>query len=119
MTALFLGLGLVFGFVSLSLGPLGLIEALIVLGLVFFQVRRFPERAGAYLFGMSLLPVAILGAIVSRVPACGHQGPGTQCYTAITLVALVAYSAGGLAGAVLLGVALRRTLGATTRSQSA
>jgi hypothetical protein len=119
MTALFLVLGLVFGFISLWLGPLGLIEALIVLGLVLFQVRRFPERGGAYLFGMSLLPVLILASIVSRVPACGHQAAGTQCYEPVTLVALTAYSAGGLAGAVLLGIALRRIFGAPTASPSA
>ena len=47
VAAAFLALGLVFGFVSLALGPLGLLEALIVLGLVLVQVRRFPERAGA------------------------------------------------------------------------
>ena len=118
MVAVFFFLGLVFGFVSLYLGPLGLIEALIVLGIVLFQVRRFPERGGAYLFGMSLLPLAILAAIVSRVPQCGHQAAGAQCYEPLTVVALVAYGAGGLVGAVLLGVALRRLYGATTASES-
>lgn len=118
MTGVFFVLGLVFGFVSLYLGPLGLIEALIILGLVLFQVRRLPERGGAYLFGMSLLPVGILGAIVARVPACGHTASATQCYQPITIVALVAYAVGGLVGAVLLGIALRRLFGVTTASPS-
>lgn len=118
MTAVFFFLGLIFGFVSLYLGPLGLIEALIVLGLVLFQVRKFPERGGAYLFGMSLLPLAILTAIVSRVPQCGHQAAGAQCYEPVTIVALVAYGVAGLGGAALLGIALRRLYGVTTASES-
>ena len=111
IAAAFFGLGLVFGFVSLALGPLGLIEALIVLGLVLVQVLRFPERTGAYLVGASLLPVIILGSIVSRMPSC----PGgrvaiaaSQCYAPITVPALLAYAVAGLGGAILTGVALRR-----------
>lgn len=116
MVAAFLALGLVFGFASLWLGPLGLIEALIVLVLVLVQARRFPERIGAYLVGTSLLPVAILLAIISRVPACGPARTG--CYGPLTIVALVAYSVGGLVGAALLGIALRRLFGAATASRS-
>jgi len=115
MVAVFLALGLLLGFVSLWLGPLGLIEALVVLVLVLVQVRRFPERIGAYLFGMSLLPVAILAAIISRVPACGPATTG--CYGPLTIVALVAYGVGGLVGAALLGVSLRRLFGASAASR--
>jgi hypothetical protein len=70
----FLVLGLVFGYVSVALGPLGLAEALIVLGLILLQVRRFPERSGAYLVGMSILPVIALASIVSRMAACTGVG---------------------------------------------
>jgi hypothetical protein len=103
---------LLFGFVSLALGPLGLIEALIVLGLVLVQVRRFPERSGAYLVGASILPLIVLASIVARMPAC--SGPGgavstaPQCYAPITVPAMAGYAAAGLVGAILLGVALRR-----------
>ena len=104
-------LGLVFGLVSVSLGPVGLIEALIVLGLVLLQVRRFPERSGAYLLGTSILPVISLAAIVARVPACPSAGVPTtapECYAPITVPAIGAYAVAGLAGVVLLGIALRR-----------
>jgi hypothetical protein len=95
--------------VSLALGPLGLIEALIVLGLVLVQVRRYPERTGAYLVGMSTLPVIILGSIVARLPACPvHGNPAQQCYVAITLPALIGYTLVGLIGALLVGVTVRR-----------
>ncbi len=107
----FLVLGLVFGFVSVALGPLGLIEALIALGLVLVQVRRFPERSGAYLLGASILPVIILGSFVARMPPC--PGPGVastaaECYAPITAPAIAGYAIAGLVGAVLLGIALRR-----------
>lgn len=102
---------MVFGFVSLALGPLGLIEALIVLGLVLVQVRRFPERSGAYLVGMSLLPLIILASIVTRMPPCPATGAASaapQCYAPITMPALLAYAMAGVGGAILTGVALRR-----------
>jgi hypothetical protein len=104
-------LGLVFGFVSLALGPLGLLEALIVLGLVLVQVRRFPERSGAYLVGMSLLPLIVLASIVIRLPSCpagAARSTAPQCYALITVPALLGYALAGFAGAVLTGVALRR-----------
>jgi len=96
--------------VSLALGPLGLIEALIVLGLVLIQVRRMPERTGAYLVGMSLIPVIVLASIVFRLPACPSPVPktATQCYAAFALPALIAYGVVGVIGAVLLGNAVRR-----------
>ena len=100
-----------FGFVSLALGPLGLIEALIVLGLVLVQLRRFPERSGAYLVGMSLLPLIILVSIVTRMPSCpagGALSTTPQCYAPITQPAILGYALAGLAGAILTGVALRR-----------
>ena len=102
---------MVFGYVSVALGPLGLAEALIVLGLIVLQVRRFPERSGAYLLGMSVVPVIALASIVSRMPACpssGALGTASQCYAPITVPAIAGYAVAGLAGAVLLGVALRR-----------
>lgn len=89
------------------MGPLGLIETLIVLGLILVQVRRYPERAGGYLVGMSILPVIILGSIVARMPACPVHGP-TQCYVAITVPALILYALAGLVGAILVGRTLRR-----------
>ena len=107
----FLVLGLVFGFVSVALGPLGLIEALIVLGLVLLQVRRFPERSGAYLLGTSILPVISLAAIVARVPACPPAGVPTtapECYAPITVPAIAVYVVASLVGVVLLGIGLRR-----------
>jgi hypothetical protein len=92
------------------LGPLGLIEALIVLGLVLVQVRRFPERSGAYLVGMSLLPLIILTSIVTRLPPCPQAGAPTaqQCYAAVAVPVMAGYALAGFAGAVLTGVALRR-----------
>jgi len=106
----FLVLGLIFGFVSLALGPLGLIEALIVLGLVLVQVRRLPERSGAYLVGFSIIPVIALASIVFRLPACPSPVPSTapQCYAPLAVPALIAYVIAGLIGAVLLGTTLRR-----------
>ena len=101
-------IGVVLGFVSLWLGPFGLIQAALVFGLVVVQVRRFPERTGAYLVGVSLLPVIILGSIVSRMPACdaGRSATG-ECYASVTGPALLAYAVAGVAGALLLGVFIR------------
>jgi hypothetical protein len=102
---------LVFGFVSLALGPLGLVEALVVLGLVLVQVRRFPERTGAYLIGMSLLPLIILATLVVRLPAC-PAGVVTKsappCYAPITVPAMLGFGLLGFTGAVVTGLALRR-----------
>jgi hypothetical protein len=111
----FLVLGLIFGFVSLALGPLGLIEALIVLGLVLVQVRRLPERSGAYLVGMSIVPVIVLASIVIRLPACPTPLASTapQCHAPIAVPALIGYAVVGLSGALLLGIALRRLWSAT------
>ena len=111
IAAAFLGLGLIFGFVSFALGPLGLIEALIVLGLVLVQVRRFPERTGAYLTGASIVPLVILASLVARLPACPGSGAlptSASCYAPITVPAIVAYGLAGLVGAIVLGLALRR-----------
>jgi hypothetical protein len=106
---LFLVIGLVLGYVSLWLGPFGLILAALVFGLVVVQVRRFPERTGAYLVGVSLLPVIILGSIVSRMPACdGTRSTSGECYAAVTAPALIAYAITGVVGALLLGIFLRR-----------
>lgn len=109
MTVLFFFLGLVFGYVSLALGPLGLIEAAVVLGIVLWQVRRFPERSGAYLTGLSLLPVIVLSTIVTRVPICnGTSTTATQCYAPIAIPALGGFAVAGLIGVILLGRTLRR-----------
>jgi hypothetical protein len=94
-----------------ALGPLGLAEALIVLGLILFQVRRLPERSGAYLIGLSILPLIALASIVSRMPACPASGVLTtapQCYAPITVPAIAGYAVAALAGVVLLGIGLRR-----------
>ena len=103
-------LGLIFGFVSLALGPLGLIEALVVLGLVLVQVRRLPERSGAYLVGMSVIPVIVLASIVFRLPACPTPAASTgpQCYAPLAVPALIGYAVAGVIGALLFGFALRR-----------
>ena len=82
-----------------------------MLGLVMVQVRRYPERPGAYLVGMSILPVIVLASIVSGMPACPGSGAlsgARQCYAPITVPAMGGYAIAGLVGAVLLGVALRR-----------
>ena len=106
----FLVLGLIFGFVSLALGPLGLIEALIVLGLVLVQIRRLPERSGAYVVGFSVIPVIVLASLVFRLPACRTPVVSTapQCYAPLAVPALIAYAVVGAVGALLLGFALRR-----------
>ena len=95
---------------SLALGPLGLIEALIVLGLVLVQVRRLPERTGAYLVGFSILPVVVLASIVLRLPACPTPvvSTGPQCYVPLAVPALIGYAVAGVIGAILLGIGLRR-----------
>jgi len=101
------------------LGPLGLVEALIVLGLILLQVRRLPERSGAYLVGMSILPVIALASIVSRMPACPASGAlstAPQCYAPITVPAIAGYAVAGIVGAVLLGIALRRLYRSSRRS---
>jgi hypothetical protein len=96
--------------VSLALGPLGLIEALIVLGLVLVQVRRLPERTGAYLVGISIVPVIVIGSIVFRLPVCPTPLPpvAPQCYVPLAVPAGIAYGVVGVIGAVLLSYALRR-----------
>lgn len=95
---------------SLALGPLGLAEALIVLGLVLVQIRRWPERTGAYLVGMSIIPVIVLASIVFRLPACPTPVPRTaaQCYAPLAVPALIAYGVVGVIGAVLSSNAVRR-----------
>jgi hypothetical protein len=107
VAVLFLLLGLVLGFVSLALGPLGLIEALIVLVVVLLQLRRFPERVGAYLVGMAIFPLAILTAVVTHVPSCGQRSGAAQCYYPVTLFALGAYAVAALVGLAMLGMAGR------------
>jgi hypothetical protein len=115
MTVLFFFLGLVFGYVSLALGPLGLIEALIVLGVALWQARRFPERIGSYLIGLSLVPVVVLGIIIARFPACDSRNATGQCYASITGPALAIYAIAGLIGAVVLGITLRRLFSTLVR----
>lgn len=97
------------GFASLALGPLGLIEALIILGLVLLRVRRFPERVGSYLIGASVIPIVLLAAIVTRMPSCdvGRSVRG-ECYAPITGPALIGYVIVGLVGAAIVGLTLRR-----------
>ena len=88
-----------------------MIEALIVLGLILVQVRRFPERSGAYLMGASIVPLVALASIVARLPACPGSGPlrtTPSCYAPITVPAMVAYGLAGVVGAILLALALRR-----------
>jgi hypothetical protein len=104
-------LGLIFGYVSVALGPIGLAEALIVLGLILFQVRRFPERSGAYLVGMGTMPVIVLGSILARMPACPASGAvntAPACYAPITVPAIAGYAVAWLGGAAWLWIALRR-----------
>ena len=93
----------------MAVGPLGLIEALIVLALVLFRVRRFPERVGAYLIGVSIIPLVLLVGIIARMPSCdvGHNARG-ECYAPITGPAAIAYAIVGLLGGVILGLTLRR-----------
>jgi hypothetical protein len=87
-----------------------LIEALIVLGLVLVQVRRLPERSGAYLVGFSIVPVVVLASIVFRLPACHTPITSTasQCYAPLAVPALIAYAVAGVIGALLFGLAWRR-----------
>jgi hypothetical protein len=87
-----------------------LAEALIVLGLVLVQIRRLPERTGAYLVGMSIIPVIVLASIVLRLPACPTAAARTaaQCYAPLAVPALLAYGVAGVIGAVLLSNAVRR-----------
>ena len=89
----------------MALGPLGLVESLIVFGLIVLRVRRFPERSGAYLLGMSIVAVIVLGSIVLRMPACPASG---ACYAPITLPAIAGYAVAGIVGAILSAIALRR-----------
>ena len=105
------------GLVSLWLGPLGLILAALIFGTVVVQVRRFPERTGAYLLGVSVVPDVLLGSIVARMPACGSGLSSTgECYAPVTSVALVAYAVAGVVGAMLVGLFLRQL--ATQREAS-
>lgn len=82
---------------------------MIVLGIVLWQVRRFPERTGAYLLGVSLVPAILLGLVMTRMPACGSGMSATgECYAPVTGPALIVYVVAGLVGFVLLVVTLRR-----------
>ena len=93
----------------MAVGPLGLIEALIVLALVLFRVRRFPERVGAYLIGVSIIPLVLLVGTITRMPSCdvGHSARG-ECYAPITGLAVIGYAIVGVLGAVIVGLTLRR-----------
>ena len=108
------------GFFSLELGPLGLLEALIVLGIALARVRRFPERTGAYLIGASLIPIALIGALMARMPSCdvGRSAHG-ECYAPITGPALVFYVLLGLVGVAITAFALRRMAGAAGNRRGA
>ena len=99
------------GFGSLELGPLGLIEAAVILAILVVRFRSFPERAGGYLLGVSVVPIILLGSIVTRMPSCdaGLSRHG-ECYATITGPALIAYALVGLVGAGLLAFALGRLL---------
>jgi hypothetical protein len=81
-----------------------------VLGLVLVQVRRYPERSGAYLLGASIVPLIVLVSIVSQMPACrGSRAlSAPQCYAGITVPAIAGYAIVGLVGALLSGLTLRR-----------
>ena len=81
-----------------------------MLGLVLVQVRRLPERTGAYLVGFSILPVIVLASIVVRLPACPTPVVSTapQCYAPLAVPALIGYAVAGVIGAILLGIGLRR-----------
>ena len=105
------------GFASLALGPLGLIEALIVLGLVMIRIRRFPERVGAYLVGTSIIPIVLIVQTIARMPSCdvGHSARG-ECYAPITGPALIGYAIVGLLGSLILGLTLRRLFAGTPSS---
>jgi hypothetical protein len=88
---------------------------LIVLGLVMVQVRRYPERSGAYLLGASILPLIVLTSIVSQMPACPGSGVlsgAPRCYAPVTQPAIGGYAIAGLVGALLLGFGLRRIFSA-------
>ena len=97
------------GFASLALGPLGLIEAVVILILVMSRVRRFPERVGAYLVGVSIIPLVLLVGIIARMPSCdvGRSARG-ECYAPITGLAVIGYAIVGVLGAVIVGLTLRR-----------
>jgi hypothetical protein len=101
--------GLVLGFMSAWSGPLGLMLAALVFGTVVVQLLQFPERCGAYLLGVSVAPLILLGSIVSRMPACdiGHSTTG-ECYGPITGPAMIGYAVIGVVGAVILAVSARR-----------
>ena len=99
------------GFFALRLGPLALIEALIILAIVGFRVQRFPERTGAYLLGGSLIPVITFLSIIVRMPACqaGASLHG-ECYAPITGPAVIGCVIVGLVGAAILALGLRPML---------
>jgi hypothetical protein len=99
------------GFFALKLGPLALVEALIILAIVGFRIRRFPEQTGAYLLGASLVPVIVLASTVARMPACqaGVSSHG-ECYAPITGPMVIAGVILGLIGAAILAVGLRPML---------
>jgi hypothetical protein len=94
-----------------------LILAALIFGTVVVQVRRFPERTGAYLLGVSVVPDVLLGSIVARMPACGSGLSSTgECYAPVTSVALVAYAVAGVVGALLVGLFLRQLAAESTAS---
>ena len=93
----------------MALGPLGLIEAVVILILVMFRVRRFPERVAAYLVGVSIIPLVLLVGIIARMPSSdvGRSARG-ECYAPITGLAVIGYAIVGVLGAVIVGLTLRR-----------
>lgn len=109
--------GIIAGYGSLALGPVGWIGAFIVTGLVLFGLRRRPLAIGLYLILLGAIAVAILVPTVVGSQAClgtafgevtgSGTGSGT-CYSPITNVALGAYGLVLFAGlAVSIFVAAR------------
>lgn len=111
------------GYASLAPGPLGLLEASIILALVTIRIRRYPERAGGYLLGIAVVPLVLLGAIIARMPSCdvGQSARG-ECYAPITGPALIGYALAGLLGPALIALTVvrlrRRPPTATTATQA-
>jgi hypothetical protein len=89
------------GAATMVAGPIGIILAFLVTGIV----TRRPSRAvrlGVFWAALAWTIAAITGSVVGRMPSCGASNAG-ECYAGVTVPVMVAAAVAGTA-AVLLTV---------------
>lgn len=112
ITVLFFVLGLltdVLAFQPSILGRLAPIPVFVILGIALARFRRFPERTGGYLLGISLVPAVLAAVIVIREPSCrAVRRAYVECYTPAAIPFLIGFVLVAVIGAVVLVISFRR-----------